>query len=66
MSDRPEIKIGQLWRRKRDEKVVWVSALRRYGTQLDVEWRAVEGKGKGQIYEFNLRKNYDLIEEAEG
>lgn len=59
-----EIKIGQLWRRKRDEKVIWVRALRKLGSQLDVYWSAVDGKGKGAIYEFNFRKNYERVTEV--
>lgn len=62
--EKQQLKIGQIWRRKRDGKLVWISAMRAYGSEHDVYWRAVEGRNKGAIWGTAFREKYELVEEA--
>lgn len=56
------VKIGQVWRRKRDGMVVRITSYE--SNYADCGWREVDGKRRGQIFAYNLFDRYELMGEA--
>ncbi len=61
-----EVKVGQVWGRKKDgfsarvtEVLPW-----RGGSDMRVYLKSVRGATRVQLWDYNLRKYYDLIEET--
>lgn len=59
----PIVERGQIWRRKKDGKLVRIEAVRIWYTEYDVHWRGQDFKGRGAIWSFNFLKAYERAEE---
>lgn len=63
----PAVKVGQVWKRKRDGRMVEVVRVvpgQWEWVDTDIHWRGVDKPGKSAIYESDFRKRYELHEDA--
>jgi len=65
-NEAPAVKVGQVWKRKRDGRRVEVTAVvdrkASYWLDNDIHWRGVDKPGKSAIFESDFRRRYELEE----
>jgi len=74
MKPKQEIKVGQVWRRKKDGRHIEITAQDTYQTydyeahepvtkpHDDFYWRGWDYKAKGRAYGYYIRTNYELVD----
>ena len=62
MNEHIDVRPGQIWRRKRDGKLVRITKYDAYWQ--DARWVGHSFKGKGVIWAWNLDNLYELVEEG--
>jgi hypothetical protein len=61
-----QVRVGEVWRRKKDGKLVEIDGVRAWYSEFDIAWRGQNFKGRGAIWQYNFLKNYEKVEETNG
>lgn len=62
MTEKQQIKVGQVWRRKRDGKHIRI--VRACTSFDDWAWKGEDYKGRGQSYGEYILRDYELVDEG--